>query len=69
MVNLYILLFNIVVIITSLFDLFKHIPVYKILNFLNLMIYSVYCAIGIISSWNGFCWLYFIDDGIWNQDQ
>ncbi|KGU31023.1 dolichyl pyrophosphate Glc1Man9GlcNAc2 alpha-1,3-glucosyltransferase [Candida albicans P75063] len=70
MVNLYILLFNVVVIITSLFDLFKHkYPVLQNFEFLNLMIYSVYCAIGIISSWNGFCWLYFIDDGIWNQDQ
>ncbi|ODV85590.1 glycosyltransferase family 57 protein [[Candida] arabinofermentans NRRL YB-2248] len=35
------------------------------LEFVRLMIYSMTCCIGVISSWNGFTWLYFLDDSIW----
>ncbi|CAI5758546.1 unnamed protein product [Candida verbasci] len=68
MVNGYILLFIPIITITSLIDLLK--GKYIILQnfeFLNLMIYSVYCGIGVISSWNGFCWIYFVDDSIWTE--
>ncbi|KAI0462534.1 hypothetical protein LJB42_004028 [Komagataella kurtzmanii] len=34
----------------------------KRLEFLRLMMYSVYCALGIIGSWNGLSWIYFLDD-------
>ncbi|KAH3671418.1 hypothetical protein WICMUC_004642 [Wickerhamomyces mucosus] len=37
-------------------------------EFLSLMIYSVYCGIGVISSWIGLSWLYFFDDSIWLDD-
>lgn len=68
-VNGYILGLVIVITFTSLVDLFKNkFPVLKNLEFLNLMIYSVYCAVGIISSWNGFSWLYFVEDSIWSED-
>ncbi|EMG50440.1 ALG8 Dolichyl pyrophosphate Glc1Man9GlcNAc2 alpha-1 [Candida maltosa Xu316] len=68
MADWYILLFILVIITTSLIDLFS--TKYAFLQnfeFLNLMVYSVYCGVGIISSWNGFCWLYFIDDSIWSD--
>lgn len=35
-------------------------------EFLNLMMISIYCSIGIIGSWAGFSWLYFFDDELWN---
>lgn len=44
----------------------------KRLEFFRLMIYSVYCAVGVISSWSSISWLYFLDDPIWtekNDDQ
>lgn len=68
-VNGYILGLVIVITFTSLVDLFKNkFPVLRNLEFLNLMIYSVYCGVGIISSWNGFSWLYFVEDSIWSED-
>lgn len=55
--------------ITSLFDLFE--GKFEILTrylFLKLIFYSVYCGIGIISSWNGFSWLYFVNESIWTDE-
>ncbi|KAI5952783.1 ALG8 [Candida jiufengensis] len=67
-VNGYILSFILVLTITTLIDLLKNkYHVLKKFEFLNLMIYSTYSAIGVISSWNGMCWLYFVDDSIWND--
>ncbi|VEU24090.1 DEKNAAC105094 [Brettanomyces naardenensis] len=37
------------------------------LEFLRLMCYSVYCSLGIVSSWNSFSWLYFLDDSVWEE--
>ncbi|ODV97569.1 hypothetical protein PACTADRAFT_88 [Pachysolen tannophilus NRRL Y-2460] len=34
-------------------------------EFVKLMIYSVYCAVGIISGYNGLCFLYYSDEKIW----
>lgn len=52
--------------IVSLMDLFEHrFEILRKLQFLKLLIISIYCGIGIISSWNGFSWLYFVDESIW----
>lgn len=51
-------------------DLFKH--KYEVLakfEFVGLMIYSVYCGIGVISSWCGLSWLYFFEDSIWDDEK
>lgn len=67
--TLYILGLIPVVLVVSLIDLFEHkFEVLKKLEFMKLMIVSVYCGIGIISSWNGFNWLYFVDETIWECD-
>lgn len=39
----------------------------KKLRFMKLMIISIYCGVGVISSWNRFNWLYFIDESIWKE--
>lgn len=68
--NLYILGLIPVVIVTSLIELFEHkYELLKKLEFMKLMIISIYCAIGIISSWNGFNWLYFVDETIWDEEE
>lgn len=68
-INTYILGLMPVVTIVSLMDLFEHkFEVLKKLEFLKLMLVSVYCAMGIISSWNGFNWLYFVDETIWDDE-
>ncbi|CDR37216.1 CYFA0S01e08548g1_1 [Cyberlindnera fabianii] len=36
-------------------------------EFVGLMIYSVYCGIGVISSWLGLTWLYFFEDILWED--
>lgn len=64
--NLFILGLIPVIVLTSLIDLFQHkFEVLRQLEFLKLMVYSVYCGFGIISSWNTFNWLYFVDETIW----
>lgn len=45
----------------------RNYPALQNFEFAGLMIYSVYCAIGIVSSWNGFSWLYFLDDSVWEK--
>lgn len=65
-INIYILGLVPVVLIVSLIDVFEHkFEILKKLQFMKLMIVSVSCGIGIISSWNGFSWLYFVDDILW----
>jgi len=55
--------------IVSIMDLFEHkFEILRKLQFLKLLIISIYCGIGIISSWNGFSWLYFVDESIWTDD-
>ncbi|ODV78512.1 glycosyltransferase family 57 protein [Suhomyces tanzawaensis NRRL Y-17324] len=68
-INTYILGLLPVLIVISLMDLLEgKFEILKKLEFLKLMIVSVYCGIGIISSWNGFNWLYFLHDDIWEDD-
>ncbi|PVH14016.1 uncharacterized protein CXQ87_002139 [Candidozyma duobushaemuli] len=65
--NLYVLGLLPVVFFTSMIDLFQHkFEILRQLEFLKLMIYSVYCGFGVISSWNTFNWLYFVDETIWD---
>lgn len=53
-------------IIIQMMDVLSHnYPVLKKLEFARLMVYSVYCSFGIVSSWSSFSWLYFLDDTIW----
>lgn len=55
--------------VVTLIDLFElKFDVLKRLAFMKLMIVSVYCAVGIISSWNSFNWLYFVDESIWDEE-
>lgn len=57
-----------VVIVVSLIDLLNvKFEVLRKLEFLKLMIISVYSAFGIIASWNRFNWLYFVDETIWDS--
>lgn len=68
-INLYILGLILVVVIASVIDLLEgKLEVLKHLQFLKLIFISVYCAIGIIGSWNGFCWSYFVNDSIFKED-
>lgn len=67
--NLYILGLIFVVAITSGIDLFENqLEVLQRLQFLKLIVISVYCGIGIIVSWNGFCWSFFVNDSIFQDD-
>lgn len=66
--NLYILGLVPVVLVTLMFDVFyDKYEILRKLEFFKLMLISVYCGIGVISSWNGFNWLYFVDESIWNS--
>jgi len=68
-INGYVLGFIPLVIIVTLMDLFQvKFEVLQKLQFLKLMLISIYCAIGVISSWNGFSWVYFINDSIWDDN-
>lgn len=64
--NLYILGLFPVVSVVALIEMFEHkFEILRKLEFMKLMFVSVYCGVGIISSWNGFNWLYFVDESIW----
>ncbi|CCD25370.1 dolichyl-P-Glc:Glc1Man(9)GlcNAc(2)-PP-dolichol alpha-1,3-glucosyltransferase NDAI_0F00510 [Naumovozyma dairenensis CBS 421] len=39
--------------------------IFEKFEFLSLMIYSVYCSVGVISSWIGLSWLYNFDEPLW----
>ncbi|KAJ8142406.1 hypothetical protein OY671_004452 [Metschnikowia pulcherrima] len=66
--SMYILGLIPVTVIVTLIDIFEsRFAILKRLEFLKLMIVSVYCGVGIISSWNGFNWLYFVDESIWES--
>lgn len=66
--NLYILGLIPIITLVTLIDLFQHkFEILQKLEFLKLMLVSVYCGIGIICSWNGFNWLYFVDESIWDD--
>lgn len=45
----------------------RNFPILDRLQFLRLMAYSVYCGAGVLSSWNSFSWLYFMDDSVWEE--
>lgn len=64
----YILGLPILVSIITLMDLLQYrFEVLQKMEFLKLMFTSIYCAVGIISSWNGFTWVYFVNDGVWDD--
>ncbi|KAM9902819.1 hypothetical protein OXX69_008157 [Metschnikowia pulcherrima] len=66
--SMYILGLIPVTVVVTLIDIFEsRFALLKRLEFLKLMIVSVYCGVGIISSWNGFNWLYFVDESIWES--
>lgn len=65
---IYMLLFAPICIIIQLLDIeSRNFQILKKLEFFRLMMYSVYCSIGIISSWSSLSWLYFLDDPIWTE--
>lgn len=65
---IYMLLFIPICIILQLLDIeSRNFKILKKLEFLRLMMYSVYCSIGIILSWSSISWLYFLDDPIWTE--
>ncbi|ODQ81113.1 glycosyltransferase family 57 protein [Babjeviella inositovora NRRL Y-12698] len=37
-------------------------------EFLRLMVMSIYCAVGVVCSWNGVSWLYFVDEPLWVEE-
>lgn len=68
-INGYILGLVPLVVLVSLIDVFEHkYSALKNMEFLKLMMVSVYCGIGVISSWNRFSWLFFVHDSIWRDD-
>lgn len=68
-INLFILGLVLIVGLTSIIDILESkIEILKKLEFLKLILISVYCGIGIIGSWNGFSWSYFVNDSIFNED-
>lgn len=68
-INGYILGLVPLVTIISLIDLFENkYAALKKMEFLKLMMVSVYCGLGVVASWNRFCWLYFVHDSIWRDD-
>lgn len=68
-ISLYILGLVVIVTVTGLIDLFEEqLEVLKHLQFLKLIVISVYCGVGIIGSWNGFCWSYFVNDSIFKEE-
>ncbi|ODV59279.1 dolichyl-P-Glc:Glc1Man(9)GlcNAc(2)-PP-dolichol alpha-1,3-glucosyltransferase [Ascoidea rubescens DSM 1968] len=67
LILMYIIGFIPLVLICSFLDIFAiKIPIIKKLEFLRLMAYSVYCSVGIVSSWCALNWLYFLDESLWN---
>lgn len=67
--NLYSLGLIPVVLFTTIIDIFENqVPILKLFEFLKLMIISVYCGIGVVCLWNGFNWLYFMDETIWESE-
>lgn len=66
--RLFILGHIVIVLVVSLVQLLDvKFEVLKRLGFLKLMVVSIYCGVGIISSWNRFNWLYFLDESIWED--
>lgn len=57
------------VLMVFIIDLFKtRYALFAKFEFVGLMIYSVYCGIGVIASWCGLSWLYFFEDSIWSDE-
>lgn len=44
-------------------------PSFQKFEFLGLMAYSVYCSLGIISSWVGLSWMYNFDEQLWMTNE
>lgn len=65
--NLYVLGLIPVVLLITIVEVFELKWVFlRKLEFMKLMVISVYCAGGIVSLWVGFNWLYFVDELIWD---
>lgn len=62
----YMLLFAPLCILIQMLDIeSRNFKLLKKFEFLRLVVYSVYCSFGVISSWSSISWLYFLDDPIW----
>lgn len=58
------------VLLVSLIDVFElRFAILEQFEFLKLMFVSLYCAIGIVLSWNALNWFYFVDESLWEDDQ
>ena len=68
--TLYIISLLVMIIGVELVDVLKtsH-PILARFEFVGLMTYSVYCSIGVISSWMGLSWLYNFDELLWMADE
>ncbi len=55
----------VVAVVTAIDLLEDKVELLRRLAFVKLMIVSVYCGIGVLSSWNGLSWAYFVDELIW----
>lgn len=67
-INLYILGLIPIVAISSLIDLFNHkFLILQKLQFLKLIVISIYCGFGVIGSWNSFSWSYFVSDTVFKS--
>lgn len=57
------------VILVTLIDIFEQrFAILKTFEFLKLMCVSLYCAVGIVLSWNALSWYYFVDESLWEDD-
>lgn len=69
LINMYILgLIPLIVFTTFLEVLEGKYPVLARAEFLKLMITLVYCAVGVISSWCGLNWVYFVREDLWGKE-
>lgn len=67
-INGYILGLVPLVVLVSLIEVFDNkFPALKKMQFLKLMMMSVYCGLGVVASWNRFSWLFFVHDSIWKD--
>lgn len=63
---IYMLLFAPLCILIQMLDIeSRNFEILRKLEFFRLMMYSIYCSFGVISSWSSISWLYFLDDPIW----
>lgn len=65
---LYIFSLFVMVVAVEALGLLKHkFAILEKFEFVGLMIYSIYCSLGVMSSWIGLSWLYNFDEPLWMQ--